>query len=99
MKHFIRKKEDFICEKCKAKVKGTGYTNHCPNCLWGKHVDKDTPGDRASLCKGLMEPIGVEVKNGSYTLTHRCLKCGKISKNKTSENDNFEAILKLCKNK
>jgi len=97
VKHFIRFKEDFICENCQTEVKGTGYTNHCPNCLWSRHVDKETPGDRASPCGGLMEPVGVEIKNGGYTLTHRCQKCGKISKNKASEKDNFKAILRLSK--
>lgn len=99
VKHFIRQREDFVCKKCGAKVAGTGYTNHCPNCLWSKHVDQATPGDRTCLCQGLMEPIGVEVKNGGYTLTYRCLKCGKISKNKTAENDSFETILNLSTNK
>jgi rubrerythrin len=93
--NFIRKKEDFVCENCGALVKGTGYTNHCPNCLFSKHVDEEIPGDRKSICKALMEPIGVEQKNGEYILIHKCLKCGKIMKNKTEENDNFEKILKL----
>lgn len=97
-KNFIRQKEDFTCEKCGTKVRGTGYTNHCPNCLWSKHVDKNVPGDRAELCWGLMEPTGVELDHGEYSLLHRCQKCGKITKNKTSQNDNFEKILELVKN-
>lgn len=97
--NFIKCKEDFTCEKCGAKVKGTGYTNHCPNCLFGKHVDKDTPGDRKGTCKGLMEPVNLNFKNGKYSILHRCLKCGKLNKNKIEENDNFEKILELCKNK
>ncbi len=96
-KNFIRQKEDFVCENCGTKVLGNGYTNHCPKCLWSKHVDQSIPGDRASLCQGLMEPVGIEIKNGNYTLTHCCQKCGKISKNKTSEADNFEKILSLCR--
>ena len=44
---FIRREENFVCEVCGAKVKGTGYTNHCPQYLWSKHVDKLIPGDRA----------------------------------------------------
>lgn len=97
MKHFICKKEDFICKKCKTKVKGNGYTNHCPYCLWSRHVDKELPGDRASECLGLMEPIGIDLKNGKYSIFHRCVKCGKLSKNKIEENDNFEAVLRLVK--
>ena len=94
-KNFIRKKEDFVCEVCGAKVIGTGYTNHCPKCLWSKHVDQDVPGDRLATCQGLMEPAGVEFLHGKYTLIHRCQKCAKTSRNKTSSEDNFEKILYL----
>lgn len=92
---FIKKTEDFVCEHCGTKVTGTGYTNHCPNCLWSKHVDKEIPGDRGDRCHGLMEPIDVELKRGEYSLFHRCQKCGKIMKNKTNPKDNFKAILEL----
>lgn len=97
-KNFIRKKEDFACEVCKTKVKGTGYTNHCPNCLFSKHVDEKIPGDRLSKCQGLMEPVDVELLHGEYSLLHRCQKCEKIAKNKTSPEDNFEKIIELSKN-
>lgn len=95
--NFIKRKEDFTCEKCGAKVKGTGYTNHCPNCLFGKHVDEEIPGDRQSSCRGLMEPISIEQKHGEYILIHKCQKCGKVMKNKTSPEDNFEKILQISK--
>ena len=92
---FIKKEEDFICNVCGTKVEGTGYTNHCPNCLFSLHVDEVVPGDRKSSCKGPMEPIKAEIKDGEYTLTHKCQKCKKVIKNKTSKEDNFEGILKL----
>lgn len=92
---FIKKKENFICKVCGTKVKGTGYTNHCPNCLFSLHVDEEIPGDRASTCNGLMEPIKAEIESGEYILTHKCQKCKKVIKNKISEEDNFEEILKL----
>lgn len=92
---FIRKKEDFVCQVCGKKVVGSGYTNHCPNCLYSKHVDENTPGDRGSDCKGLMEPLRVEVKKGNYVIIHKCKKCGKEMRNKASKEDNFEVILKL----
>jgi hypothetical protein len=92
---FIKKVEDFVCDNCGAKVKGNGYTNHCPNCLFSKHVDDKIPGDRLSLCLGLMKPIKVEIKAGNYSLVHSCLKCGKTIKNKVSPEDSFEEILKL----
>lgn len=93
--NFVKKQEDFICKVCGTKVKGTGYTNHCPDCLWSEHVDEEVPGDRASDCKGLMEPVGVEIKNGEYIIIHRCQKCGKKPRNKTAKEDKFEEILKL----
>jgi len=95
MKHFIKKVEDFTCDHCGRQVVGTGYTNHCPKCLYSKHVDLEVPGDRASTCRGLMKPVGVLVKADTKTITHQCLKCGKVMKNKTAEEDSFEEILKL----
>ncbi len=98
MKVFQRKKEDFICSNCGAKVKGNGYTNHCPECLYSKHVDIN-PGDRACECGGLMEPVDVELKDGKYVLLHRCLKCGFERKNKISPEDNFDKVIALVKEK
>jgi len=76
MKNFIRKIEDFECENCGKKVEGNGYTDHCPKCLWGKHVDLETPGDRASGCRGLMEPIKTSYEKGEFKIFYKCLKCG-----------------------
>lgn len=96
MKRFNRRIEDFTCEHCGTEVHGNGYTNHCPNCLWSKHVDIN-PGDRAADCGGLMEPIAVEIKNGEYILTQKCTKCGHIRRNKVCEDDNFNAVIALSK--
>lgn len=94
VKRFSRFIEDFVCEHCQTFVKGNGYTNHCPHCLYSKHVDEN-PGDRAATCHGLMEPIEVVVKGDQYFLTHRCLKCNQTKRNKAATNDNFSAILRL----
>jgi rubrerythrin len=96
MKQFNRKKENFVCENCGEKVKGNGYTNHCPNCLWSKHVDIN-PGDRQEECKGLMVPVDLEKQGQDYVIIHKCQKCGAIRRIKTTENDNFDAILQLAK--
>ena len=96
MKKFQRTIEDFTCGHCGFKVVGNGYTNHCPQCLYSKHVDIN-PGDRKELCGGLMEPVAVEIKSDGYILLHKCKKCGKEKKNKTSKDDSFEAIIKLSK--
>ncbi len=94
-KNFVKKEENFVCRVCKKEVKGTGYTNHCPNCLWSRHVDEEIPGDRASACKGLMKPVSVEVKSGEYILIHKCQKCRKKTKNKAAKEDKLEEILKI----
>lgn len=93
---FIRTKEDFICEHCGAEVVGNGYTNHCPQCLWSKHVDVD-PGDRASACGGLMEPTDVHTKDGEYVLIHTCVRCGHVKPNKVAKGDNFDTVVALCR--
>jgi len=97
-KRFSLCKEDFFCERCGKKVIGNGHTNHCPSCLYSKHIDVN-PGDRNNKCLGLMRPISVEVKGGgsSYVITHKCLKCGTLKKNRSAKNDSFEAILSLAK--
>lgn len=94
-KHFIKKVEDFVCKNCGEKVKGSGYTNHCPRCLFSMHVDLEVPGDRKSDCLGLMEPVGIEMKKGKYVIVHQCVECGKEMKNKTSEKDDFEKIVNV----
>ena len=96
MRQFQRRKEDFVCENCGAKVQGNGYTNHCPHCLYSKHVDIN-PGDRLESCGGLMEPIDFELKDGKYVLVHRCQKCGFERRNKVCDEDNFEAVLALAR--
>jgi len=95
-KSFIRTKEDFTCGHCGLEVKGTGYTNHCPRCLWSRHVDVN-PGDRASKCGGMMEPISAEAEKEGYVITHRCVKCGHEKRNSSAPGDNFDEIVRLIK--
>jgi len=94
-KEFQKNIEDFECGKCSADVKGDGYTNHCPQCLWSKHVDV-FPGDRSAECRGLMEPIEVVQEGSSYILMHKCTKCAYIKKNKLARNDNMESVVVLA---
>ena len=88
---FTRKTEDFTCDVCGTEVHGNGYTNHCPNCLSSKHVDVN-PGDRASDCHGVMEPIGYEIKNGKEYLIHQCVRCGHVRPNKVAPSDSRETL-------
>ncbi len=97
VKKFQKRKEDFVCENCGEKVKGSGYTNHCPNCLWSKHVDI-FPGDRLEDCAGLMEPIDVETKKGgTFVIVHKCIKCGEISRVGMSGEDNMQKALEISR--
>lgn len=93
-KKFIKKEEDFICEKCGENVHGNGYTNHCPKCLWSKHVDL-FPGDRLSKCSALMIPVQVEFMKGKYRVTHECIKCKNRKINNLSDNDNMEIAISI----
>lgn len=93
---FIKNKEDFVCEKCGQVVVGNGFTNHCPKCLWGKHVDND-PGDRENTCGGLMKPYRVETTKGGEFLVFKCEKCKEEKRNKVSPKDDFEEVVKVSK--
>lgn len=93
---FTRRIENFTCEHCGARVEGTGYTNHCPKCLWSKHVDVE-PGDRAATCGGMMEPVSIEGSSPEYVILHRCVKCGYERKNKVQPGDDADALLALAR--
>ena len=92
---FQKKVEDFVCEHCDMRVAGNGYTNHCPRCLWSKHVDIN-PGDRAAACGGLMEPVAVEGTTDSYVLVHRCGLCGEIRRNRADKHDDMGALISVA---
>lgn len=85
-----RKNENtgFICEQCGEKISpltNGSYRNHCPLCLYSKHVDH-LPGDRASRCLGLMRPIGLAYKaKKGWQLIHQCLVCDHHSVNKIAQ--------------
>lgn len=93
---FQRTREDFICGHCGAPNSGNGYTNHCRNCLWSRHVDVN-PGDRAAGCGALMAPVGLDVTGGHEVILHRCTApgCGHTRKNKASADDDRQAIVDL----
>ncbi len=96
MKNFKKNKEDFTCEKCGFFVVGNGYTNHCPECLWSKHVDV-IPGDRLEACCGLMEPFKFEKDGQEESVVHRCIVCGHEKRNKLSKDDNYDKVISLVK--
>jgi len=93
-KLFQKRIEDFTCGHCGEHVVGNGYTNHCPKCLWSRHVDIN-PGDRQEDCGGLMEPIDMESKNGEFVIIHQCESCGFVRKNKVCKEDNFDEVIRI----
>lgn len=91
---FKRKIENFVCQNCDFEVKGNGFTNHCPKCLYSKHVDI-FPGDRSEDCGGLMAPISAEENGGKWSIIHKCQKCSKLQKNKISPDDDFDKVVEI----
>lgn len=96
MKRFTMKDEDFICENCGNKVEKLNYTarDHCPLCLYSKHVDI-YPGDRNNSCQGLLKPIGIEKFKNTYKIIYKCLKCNELHKNIIANDDNTDIIINL----
>jgi hypothetical protein len=94
-------KDSFICKNCgevvPEKAPGTQNRNHCPHCLYSRHVDIDR-GDRKSRCGGMMKPIGIVTRDdGEQLIVHQCQGCGNIMKNRVAGDDNEELIAHLSK--
>lgn len=93
------KEKYFTCKHCGEAVSleapGTRNRNHCPFCLYSRHVDISR-GDRKSDCGGMMKPIGVvEREDGEDLIVHQCRGCGFISKNRVAGDDNEDLIRSL----
>ncbi len=90
--------EEFTCFNCGLLVKPLGYTSrdHCPNCLYSKHVDIN-PGDRLNSCQGILKPIGIEKYKDTFKIIYQCTKCGIIHKNIMARDDNMDLIIELSK--
>jgi DNA-directed RNA polymerase subunit RPC12/RpoP len=100
MGNFTEIDEPFICENCGKDVKPLGYSSrdHCPYCLYSKHVDIN-PGDRLETCMGTLEPVSIEnnSKKG-IVIIYKCKKCSKTRKNIAAKDDNMNLIIKLSSN-
>ena len=96
MKLFSKNDNFFICENCGSEVKTLNYTSrdHCPYCLYSKHVDIN-PGDRLNTCKGLLEPIGIEKFKNTYKIIYKCNKCKTLHKNIMANDDDMNKIIEL----
>ncbi len=106
--HGRRHEDGFPCKKCgffvtaNPGVSGVQNRNHCPCCLWSRHMDLFKPGDRLSACKALMRPIGLTVKRngkkygngiGELMLVHECNFCNAVSINRVAADDIPQILL------
>ena len=98
MKRFNMIDEEFICENCGNKVSKLNYTarDHCPYCLYSKHVDIN-PGDRLNSCHGMLRPIDIEKFKDSYKIIYKCEKCNMIHKNIAANDDDMNKIIEISK--
>jgi hypothetical protein len=92
--------EVFKCRHCHRFVcplpSGGHHRNHCPFCLFSRHVDDRKSGDRLSTCGASMEPIGYfQRSGGEYVLVHRCLACDFERFNRIAADDDFDLVLAL----
>jgi hypothetical protein len=103
---------DFKCQRCgnfvvqSPYLSGVRNRNHCPYCLWSRHVDLKQPGDRLAACQGKMRPVGLALKkvrkkyestqDGELMLIHHCIECGKISINRIAADDLPDRLQKVC---
>jgi DNA-directed RNA polymerase subunit RPC12/RpoP len=112
MKRFRRDiNADFECLQCGSYVSATrmlacvSNRNHCPYCLWSRHLDLFEAGDRLAACKAPMRPLGLTLKHshnkysrvagGELMLVHLCMACGKISINRIAADDHPDTIMEV----
>ena len=92
------KDENFICDNCKKYVNKLSYTarDHCPYCLYSKHVDIN-PGDRLNTCTGLLKPIDIEKFKNTYKIIYICEKCWQTHKNIMAKDDSIDLLIEVSK--
>ena len=109
MKYHVSSFGDFRCGHCGNHVSaahilsGVNNRNHCPYCLWSRHLDLYAAGDRLSACKGQMKPIGLTMKKGrnkyrlesrgELMLIHECTDCGCLSINRIAADDDPDSVM------
>ncbi len=101
---------DFRCVHCSAIVNTDRITsavsnrNHCPLCLWSRHLDLFMAGDRLSACKAPMVPLGLTIKPGrnkyradcgELMVVHSCVDCGRLSINRIAADDDSQTLLEI----
>ena len=101
---------DFTCQHCRRFVSANAFLagaqnrNHCPYCLWSRHLDLFEPGDRLAACKAGMRPVALSVKrsrkkyaprSGELMLVHQCTDCGKLSINRIAADDIADYVFEV----
>jgi DNA-directed RNA polymerase subunit RPC12/RpoP len=101
----------FRCTHCRRQViadprlSRVQNRNHCPYCLWSRHMDLHAAGDRLAACRSPMQPVGLTLKQirkkygspagGELMLIHLCVECGRVSINRIAADDDLELALDL----
>lgn len=98
-----RSKASFRCTNCgeliPGNASGSDHRNHCPACLYSKHVDAAVGNRLGSSCNGRMMPVALRIsEKGDIQIQHRCLRCSKEGWNRISADDNFDTLNKLVGN-
>jgi hypothetical protein len=101
---------DFRCANCGHFVSaahwlsGVHNRNHCPYCLWSRHLDLYVAGDRLSACKAPMQPVALTSKRsrnkyargqGELMLVHLCVECSDVSINRIAADDDADTLLEV----
>jgi hypothetical protein len=97
---FAGRSDDFRCRHCRifvgAPPSGGRHRNHCPACLYSRHVDLRTPGDRASDCGALMAPVAMFARpGGEEVIVHRCRGCGFERHCRVAADDDVAGVMRL----
>ena len=58
-----------------------------------QHVDV-VPGDRASDCQGILDPIGAQQRSGAWVIRYRCRSCGHLQNNRAHPDDDAALLAK-----
>lgn len=97
MPRFIANNQGFVCKVCGVQVPPhpSSSRDHCNDCLYSLHIDIN-PGDRENPCKGLLEPIGIELKRGEKHILYKCQNCSGRVVNAAAPDDNQEEIIRLA---
>lgn len=103
--------QDFRCIHCGYMVPATYIVagvrnrNHCPYCLWSRHLDWREAGDRLSACRAPMRPVGLTTKqsrnkyaderDGELMLVHQCSECGVLDINRIAADDDAVGLMEV----